>query len=84
MRVIRWILTFSSWALIHKKSVEVVGGKILIFNYKSILSQGFQMSYSFGILVVHAVETLQANSGHFNIVKGDFAHFSPIERQMGN
>lgn len=31
MRVIWWILTFSSWALIHKKSVEVVGGKILIF-----------------------------------------------------
>lgn len=28
------------------------------------------MSYSFGILLVHAVETFQANSGHFNILKG--------------
>ena len=42
------------------------------------------MSYSFGIFLVHAVETFQANSGHFNILKGDFAHLSPIERQMGN
>lgn len=31
MRVIWWIFIFLLWVLIYKKSVEVVGGKILIF-----------------------------------------------------